>query len=288
MLAYPIMAGRLSFLTLAFPVVLAGALEAQNGSEMILATTTGTYDSGLLDSLVPRFERESGVRVKIIAVGTGAALAMGRRGDADAVLVHAPPRELEYVMRGDLVDGRLIMHNDFVLAGPAGDPAGVSACRDVPCVMRAIARTGPFISRGDGSGTHEMELTLWRLAALPPESARNRVESGQGMGATLEIAAQRSAYVLTDRGTLLAHPAGRQLRIVFEGDPVLLNVYHAYVVNPGKHSRINAAAARAFVAYLVSPETQRAIGRFGRERYGRSLYIPDAGRDSTRLHVTAP
>lgn len=279
---------RLSLVTLVLSVLLAGRIAGQDDPALVLATTTGTYDSGLLDSLVPRFERQSGVKVKIIAVGTGAALAMARRGDADAVLVHAPAREREYVASGDLIEGRLIMHNDFVLAGPPDDPAGINPCRDLPCAMRAIARTGPFISRGDRSGTHEMELTLWQNASLNPDSAKQRVESGQGMGATLEIAAQRRAYTLTDRGTFLAHPAGRQLRIVFEGDPLLLNVYHAYVVNPEKHPKANVAGARAFVAYMAEPETQRAIGRFGRERFGRSLYIPDIGRDSTRLFQAVP
>jgi ABC-type tungstate transport system, permease component len=279
---------RLSLVTLALSLLLAGRIAGQDNPTLVLATTTGTYDSGLLDSLVPRFERESGVKVKIIAVGTGAALTMARRGDADAVLVHAPVREREYVASGDLIEGRLIMHNDFVLAGPPGDPAGVTSCRDLPCAMRAIARTGPFISRGDRSGTHDMELALWLNASLAPDSAKQRVESGQGMGATLEIAAQRSGYTLVDRGTFMAHPAGRQLRIVFEGDPLLLNVYHAYVVNPENHSRANASGARAFVAYLARPQTQRAIGRFGLERYGRSLYVPDVGRDSTRLFEAVP
>ena len=275
---------RLSLLTLLLTVLLAGRATGQDNRSLVLATTTGTYDSGLLDSLLPRFERESGYHVKVIAVGTGAALAMARRGDADAVLVHAPLREMEYVASGDLIEGRLIMHNDFVLVGPAEDPAGVGSCRDLRCAMRAISRTGPFISRGDRSGTHEMELVLWRSAELAPESARDRLESGQGMGATLEIAVQRSAYTLTDRGTFFAHPAGRRLRILFEGDPVLLNVYHAYAVNPARHPRTNVAGARAFVTYLAEPATQQAIGRFGRERFGRSLYIPDVGRDSMRLH----
>jgi tungstate transport system substrate-binding protein len=268
-----------------FPVVPAAA---QDPTSLVLATTTGTYDSGLLDSILPRFERESGVKVKIIAVGTGAALAMARRGDADAVLVHAPQRETEYVQSGDLIEGRLIMHNDFVLAGPKEDPAGVKSCADIICAMTAVGRTGPFISRGDRSGTHEMELVLWRKANFSPDSARNRVETGQGMGATLDIAAQRSAYVLTDRGTYMAHPAGRKLAIVFQGDPILLNVYHAYVVNPARHPRANLKGARAFVAYMADPATQQAIGRFGRERYGRSLYIPDVGRDSMRLHQVTP
>jgi tungstate transport system substrate-binding protein len=278
------MTWRFFLLTLALSVPLAGRAAGQDHGSLVLATTTGTYDSGLLDTLLPRFEQSSGIKVKIIAVGTGAALAMARRGDADAVLVHAPDREREYVASGDLIEGRLIMHNDFVLVGPARDPAAVGACGDLVCAMKAIARAGPFISRGDRSGTHEMELMLWRRASITPDSAKDRAESGQGMGATLDIAVQRSAYTLTDRGTLMAHPAGRQLAVVFEGDPLLLNVYHAYVVNPGKHPGTNLAAARAWVAFMADPMTQEAIGRFGRERYGRPLYIPDVGRDTVRLH----
>jgi tungstate transport system substrate-binding protein len=274
---------RLFSLTLASGLLLSGAARSQEDSTIILATTTSTYDSGLLDSLVPLFEQARKIRVKIIAVGSGAALAMAARGDADAVLVHAPARELEYVRSGDLIEGRLVMHNDFVLAGPAKDPAGVLSCRDVACAMRAIARNGAFVSRGDRSGTHEMELALWRKAGITADSVSTRVETGQGMGATLDVAGQRNAYTLTDRGTLLAHPAGRSLRVVFEGDPQLLNVYHVYLVNPGRHGRVNATAARAFVAFMASDPAQRAIGEFGRSRFGRPLFVPDASRDSTRL-----
>lgn len=277
---------RLLSLTLGLGLLLAHPAPGQDSTSLILATTTGTYDSGLLDSLLPLFERRSGLRVKVIAVGTGAALMMARRGDADVILVHAPEREREYQRRGDIIEGRLVMHNDFVLAGPAGDPASVSACPDLACAMRAIAARGQFVSRGDRSGTHEMELALWRLVGIQPDAVERRVESGQGMGATLEITRQRAAYTLVDRGTLLAHPAGQRLRIVFEGDPALLNIYHVYAVNPERHPGINLAGARAFIAFMVAESTQQAIARFGRERFARSLYIPDAGRDSTRLQET--
>ena len=275
---------RFPLLTLGSVFLLAASARAQESAEIILATTTSTYDSGLLDSIVPLFERESSVRVKVIAVGTGAALAMARRGNADLVLVHSPEREQEYVRSGDLIEGRLVMHNDFVLAGPMDDPAGVRSCHDLVCAMQAIARNGIFVSRGDRSGTHDMELSLWRRAGFAADSVKNRVETGQGMGATLHVAGQRRGYTLSDRGTLLAHPAGRVLRVVFEGDPALLNVYHVYVVNPARHPAIESRGARAFAAFLVAESAQRAIGEFGRERYGRSLFTPDAGRDSTRLH----
>ena len=278
------MTNRLSSLTLGIGLLLAAPASAQDRPPLVLATTTGTYDSGLLDSLLPRFEQESGFRVKIIAVGTGAALAMAARGDADALLVHAPERELEFVRSGDIIEGRLIMHNDFVLTGPPDDPASVSSCRELACAMKALAGAGRFISRGDRSGTHEMELRLWRLAGIAVDSVKGRVETGQGMGATLDIASQRKAYTLTDRGTFMAHRSGQSMRIVFEGDPVLLNVYHAYAVNPARHPKTNLAGARAFVSFMASPSTQQAIGQFGRSRFGRSLYIPDVGRDTTRLH----
>ncbi|MEO8200212.1 MAG: substrate-binding domain-containing protein [Gemmatimonadota bacterium] len=262
-------------------------LMAQARAEVILATTTSTNDSGLLDSLIPAFEKSSGVRVKIIAVGTGAALEMARRGDADAVLVHAPALERDYTRSGDLVEGRLIMHNDFVLVGPPHDPAGVARCKDLACAMGAMARDQVFISRGDKSGTHQMEMALWRLAGIPPDSVRGRVETGQGMGATLDVAEQRLGYTLTDRGTFLAHRTRATLAILFEGDPRLLNVYHAYVVNPLTHPATHTESARALVEFLASPAGQATIDRFGRARFGRPLFIPDVGRDTMALMVPA-
>jgi tungstate transport system substrate-binding protein len=256
---------------------------------IILATTTSTFDSGLLDSLVSPFEGATGIAVKIIAVGTGAALEMARRGDADAVLVHAPLLEQRYVSSGDLAAGRLVMHNDFVFVGPGDDPAGVKACQDILCAVRALAKSGAFVSRGDRSGTHQMELSLWARAGIIPDSIPGRVESGQGMGATLDIADQRHGYTLTDRGTFLAHHTNRSLVIVFEGDPTLLNIYHAYIVNPDKHAGTRASEARRFVEYLVSPGGQKMIAQFGVSRFGQSLFIPDATRDSTTLYPgTAP
>jgi tungstate transport system substrate-binding protein len=263
-------------------------ISAQQKPSIILATTTSTYDSGLLDSLVPAFEEASGIRVKIIAVGTGAALDMARRGDADAVLVHAPPLERQFVASGDLADGHLVMHNDFVIVGPVSDPGGVTSWREILCAMRAMARSSGFVSRGDRSGTHLMELALWRKAGVTPDSMTDRVETGQGMGATLDIAEQRQAYTLSDRGTFLAHRSNMTLRILFEGDPSLLNIYHVYIVNPGQHPAVKAEEARRFVAYLVSPAGQDVIRRFGVARFGQSLFVPDAARDSTTLIPAVP
>ena len=248
---------------------------AQARPSIILATTTSTQDSGLLDVLVPRFEREQEIDVKVIAVGTGAALRMATTGNADAVLVHAPESERRYVESGDLVDGRLIMHNDFVIVGPPGDTA-VRKAGAIGDVMRAIAERGAFISRGDESGTHTKELELWARAGINLKSLERREETGQGMGATLSVADQKRAYALTDRATYLALRKRLQLVIVFEGDPILRNLYHAYAVNNVKHPGAKAAQARAFIAFLVSPAIQRAIADFRREEFGQSLFIPDA------------
>jgi tungstate transport system substrate-binding protein len=249
---------------------------AQRRPSIILATTTSTQDSGLLDVLVPRFERERGIDVKVIAVGTGAALRMAASGDADAVLVHAPSAERRYVDSGDLVEGRRIMHNDFVILGPPADPAGVRATQTIADAMRAIARRGVFVSRGDESGTHTQELALWAAAAVDPASLTRREETGQGMGATLNVADQKRAYTLADRGTYLSLKGRLELVILFQGDATLRNVYHVYVVNPAKHPKVQAREARRFVEFLVSAPVQQSIGAYKREVYGEPLFFPDA------------
>jgi tungstate transport system substrate-binding protein len=253
----------------------------QRGGELTLATTTSTQDTGLLDSLLPMFRRETGIAVKPIAVGTGAALEMARRGDADAVLVHAPEAEAAYVQSGDLIGGRLIMHNDFLIVGPAADPAKAGSQASLPEAMRAIAAGGSFISRGDGSGTEKKELALWKAAGVSPGSLPKREETGQGMGATLLVADARQTYTLTDRGTYLAFKDRLSLVPVVEGDPSLRNIYHAYVVNPGKHPTAHRAEAERFVRYLTEPKVQAWIGEFGRAKFGQPLFKPDAGADST-------
>jgi len=250
----------------------------QKCGEIILATTTSTQDTGLLDSLLPMFQRETCITVKPIAVGTGAALEMARRGDADAVLVHAPEAEKAYVESGDLIDGRLIMHNDFLIIGPASDPAHVRDQKDAATAMKAIAAGGSFVSRGDGSGTEKKELALWKAAGVAPASLPRREETGQGMGATLLIAEARQTYTLTDRGTYLAFKDRLSLVPLVEGDPVLRNIYHAYVVNPGKHPTAHRTEASRFVRFLTDPRTQQWIGEFGRAKFGEPLFVPDADR----------
>ena len=251
-------------------------VEAQPGRSFILATTTSTQDSGLLDVLVPRFTRESGIEVKVIAVGTGAALRMASRGDADAVLVHAPAAERPFVEAGDLIDGRGVMHNDFVIVGPKTDVAGIRSLKSVKEVMRALAARGAFISRGDDSGTHSQELVLWAAAGVDPRSLTRREETGQGMGATLNIADQRRAYTLSDRGTFVSLRQRLDLAVLFQGDVSLRNVYHVYAVNPAKHPRVRHEAARAFINFLVSRPIQQAIAAFRRDVHGESLFFPDA------------
>jgi len=267
-------------LTLVTSLVLAATVHARAGrpaqSAIILATTTSTQDSGLLDVLVPRFEKERGIAIKVIAVGSGAALRMAARGDADVILVHAPAAERRYVEAGDLVDGRAVMHNDFVITGPGDDPAGIRALTSVNDVMRALATRGAFVSRGDDSGTHSQELALWAAARIDPRSIQRREETGQGMGATLSIADQRRAYTLTDRGTYLSLRRRLKLAILFQGDASLRNLYHVYAVNPAKNPRIQGDAARTFIDFLVSPPIQQAIADFKRAEYGESLFFPDA------------
>lgn len=252
----------------------AGARESR---VVILATTTSIQDSGLLDVLLPRLERCTGYTVKTLAVGTGQALALGDRGEADVVLVHAPDLERRYLARGTLVRRRRVMHNDFVLLGPPEDPAGVGGLRGaVEAFGRLAARGAPFVSRGDGSGTHEREQALWRAAGARPGGGAY-LESGQGMGTTLILASEKRAYTLADRASYLALRAQLRLAVLVEGDPALLNVYHVLEVDPARRPRVNGAGGRALADFLVSAEAQTLIGSFGVERYGRPLFVPAAG-----------
>jgi tungstate transport system substrate-binding protein len=268
---------RLGGLLLGIGLLHGPSAQAQ-ARDMVLATTTSIQDSGLLDSLLPIFRAGSGIEVKVIAVGSGAALAMARTGDADAVLVHAPEAERPFVESGDLVEGRRIMHNDFLIVGPADDPAGAGGVRDLAAAMRSIAAAGHFISRGDGSGTEKKELELWKSAGVEPAKVHRREETGQGMGATLLVASERRGYTLTDRGTYLALRGSLDLIPLVEGYPTLLNVYHAYVVNPSKHRKVKPGEARAFVEFLASESAQTMIGSFGESRFGQPLFFPDGGK----------
>jgi tungstate transport system substrate-binding protein len=252
--------------------------------EVILATTTSTQDSGLLDVVEPLFEDETGYNLKIIAVGTGAALAMGERGDADVMLVHAPSSELPLVESGVAINRQLVMHNDFVIVGPESDPAGIEGMTSAADAFAAIYDSGAtFISRGDDSGTNKKEIEIWQDAGLDPEGQSWYEQSGQGMGATLQIANQKDAYTLTDRGTYLAQSENLDLVVLVEGDPVLFNVYHVMQVNPDKFDLVNGPGGAAFVDFMVSDEVQAIIRDFGVDKFGQPLFIPDAGKDEAEI-----
>lgn len=242
--------------------------------EVVLATTTSTRDSGLLDSLLPTFVAQTGYQVKVVAVGTGQAIAMARRGDAEVVLVHAPEIERVLVDSGYFVRRRLVMHNDFLFVGPASDPANVRGLSDPVRALRAIATAkAPFVSRGDRSGTHIFEREIWRLAGLtPPAPGGWFVEAGQGMAATLQMADETRAYTISDRGTFLAWQSKLELVPLVEGDTLFYNVYHVMEVPNAD------AGSRALADFFVSPEAQALIGKFGTTRFGRPLFIPDAGK----------
>ena len=244
---------------------------------VILSTTTSTQDSGLLDVLVPLFERQTGYAVKTIAVGTGQALVLAARGEADVVLAHAPELEKKYVADGKMLNRRIVMYNDFVLIGLADDPAKVKGTKRAADAMKAIAASGArFVSRGDNSGTHLLEKRLWKLAGVDPAGGWY-IEAGQGMGATLGIADDRKAYTLTDRGTFLALQKRVRLPILLEGDRPLLNVYSVMEVNPNNGPRVNAAGGGAFAAFMVSADVQKIIKTFGVDKYGQALFVPLAG-----------
>lgn len=257
--------------------------EAPEHRDLLLATTTSTQDSGLLDELLPLFEQKTGYRVKTIAVGTGEALAMGMRGDADVLLAHAPEQEEEVVAGGFAVNRRRVMYNDFLIAGPEEDPAGIHGQRSGAESVRKIAESGArFVSRGDNSGTHLRELSLWKAAAVEP-AGDWYISTGQGMGATLMIAAEMGAYVLTDRGTYLSMRERIGLVPHVEGDPEFLNVYSVLEVNPERFSKVNAAGAAAFSEFIRSGEAQEIIRGFGVERFGEPLFHPDAGKSEDSL-----
>ena len=254
----------------------AAAAGCSGEDELILATTTSTQDSGLLDELVPAFEKQYDYKVKVIAVGSGQALALGEAGEADVLLVHSPKAEEEFMSAGDGEDRLLVMHNDFVIVGPAGDPAGVKGASSAADALALVAgQDAAFISRGDESGTHSKELSLWEKAGLEPEGSWYQ-ETGQGMGATLGVASEKQGYTLTDRGTYLALRGDLDLEVLYEGDVALNNIYHVIVVNPEKHSEVNAEAARAFAEFMTSAATQDLIREFVVEEYGEPLFVPDA------------
>ncbi len=253
---------------------------------LILATTTSTQDSGLLDALVPAFEKATGYTVKIASVGSGAAMKMGQEGNADVLLVHSPAAEKTFMESQYGTDRRLVMHTDYLIVGPAADPAGVKSATSAVEAFQKIAAAGAlFISRGDDSGTNAKELSLWKSAKVDPKgtSAAWYIETGQGMGATLTVASEKAAYTLTDRATYLANKNTLSLDILYEGDNVLLNVYHVIIVNHDKWPNTNLEGAKAFADYVVSAKGQKLIQDFGVDKYGKALFIPDAEKTDADL-----
>ncbi|MCU0290507.1 MAG: substrate-binding domain-containing protein [Thermoanaerobaculaceae bacterium] len=250
---------------------------------VILATTTSTQDTGLLDALVPAFEKaHPEIRVKAIAVGTGEALAMGRRGDADVLVVHARAAEDAFMAESHGLLRYNLMHNDFVLAGPPSDPAGVRGRGILDALKEIAVARATFVTRGDGSGTHTRELALWKQAGVGVPTGSWYLEAGQGMGATARIASEKQAYTLMDRGSFLALQATLALTVVSEGGEELLNRYGVIVVSPRTHPGVRAAQGRTLADWLVSAEGQKLIGEFGVTRFGRALFVPDAPHAGAR------
>ena len=257
-------------------LLLATALPGYAQPTLILSTTTSTQDSGLLDDLLPRFEAKTGVKVKTIAVGSGEALAMGRRGDADVLLVHSKTAEDEFMAQGFGSLRLDVMHNDFIVVGPASDPAGVKGLPATDALKKIAEKGAPFVSRDDRSGTNARELELWKKAGIAPSGKSWYVATGQGMGETARIASEKNAYTLADRGTFLALRKSLALEILVEGSKELWNSYRVIVVNPEKHPKTHEKEARTFAEWLVAPATQKVIGEFGREKFGQPLFVPDA------------
>ena len=264
---------------------IAGAVlvEAQQKT-IILATTTSTQDSGLLDGLIPVFEKKTDYFVKTVAVGSGQAMAMGQKGEADVLLVHSPEAEKKFVAEGYGINRRLIMHNDYIIVGPAEDAAKIKGTKSSAESLKKIASTRSlFLSRGDNSGTHSKEKAIWRSAGINPEGEKWYQQTGLGMGQTLNVAAEKKGYTLADQGTYLALKKNLGLDILVEGDAVLLNIYHVIEVNPAKWPKVNVPGGKAFADFMVSKETQEVIKTFGVEKFGSPLFFPDADKKEDEL-----
>lgn len=255
-----------------------GGTDAADAVRLRLASTTSTHNSGLFDHLLPLFEKRTGIKVDVVAVGTGAAIEIGRRGDADVVFVHAKEQELKAVEEGFFVNRHDVMYNDFVIVGPPSDPAKVKSTGSAADALKAVAGSGvSFVSRGDKSGTHTKELLLWKKAGIDPAVQTWYLEVGQGMEKTQRIADEKRAYTLTDRGTWLATKDKDRLdlTIVLEGDPALFNQYGVMAVNPQKHKHVHYREAMQFVDWTISKDGQAAVASF-KDRNGNPLFIPNA------------
>jgi tungstate transport system substrate-binding protein len=274
---------RITALVATLAILFWGTAALAASKTVILATTTSTQDSGLLDVLVPMFEKVSGLQVKTISVGSGQAMKMGEKGEADVLLVHSPDAEKKFMAEGYGLTRRLVMHNDFIILGPAADPAKVKGAKTVEA-MKRIAQTGAlFASRGDNSGTHAKEKGLWKAAGVNPEGQKWYQQTGLGMGQTLNVAAEKKAYILTDRATYLSLKKGLGLDILVEGDGKLLNVYHVIELNTAKWPKVNGQGGKAFADFMVAKKTQETIGHFGVDKFGATLFFPDAGKKPESL-----
>lgn len=279
------MIGRMTLGILAL-IVLVGIPAVPQGQPrtVILATTTSTQDSGLLDVLVPIFEKKTGYFVKTIAVGSGQAMALGKRGEADVLLTHFPSAEKRFVAEGYGINRRIVMHNDFVVVGPKEDSVKIRGIRKADESFKKIASMHAlFLSRGDHSGTHDKEKAIWKAAGLNPERERWYQQTGLGMGQTLNIAAEKKGYTLADRGTYLSLKKNLKLDTLVEGDRILLNIYHVIEVNPAKWPKVNGFGAKALADFLVSREAQEVIRTFGLDKFGLPLFFPDAGKKEEEL-----
>lgn len=267
-------------ITSAFILLCASAapLAAKDGEGVRIrcASTTSTQNSGLFDHILPLFEKKTSIKVDVVAVGTGAAIEIGKRGDADVVLVHAKEQELKALAEGFFVNRHDLMYNDFVIIGPPADPAKVQGTKPAAGAFRKIAgATQPFVSRGDKSGTHTKELALWKTAGIDPSGQSWYLEVGQGMEKTQRIADEKRAYTLTDRGTWLATKEELDMVVLLEGDPSLFNQYGVMAVNPEKHKHVKFRQALKFVDWLVSNEGQDAIASY-KDKLGNRLFTPNA------------
>jgi tungstate transport system substrate-binding protein len=255
------------------------AQAAPKQKNIILATTTSTQDTGLLDVLIPIFEKQTGYFVKTIAVGSGQAMAMGQKGEADVLLVHSPDAEKKFIAEGYGINRRLVMHNDFVMVGSGADEAKIKNAKAAAAALKLISSAEVlFVSRGDNSGTHSQEKKLWKAAGINPEGQKWYQQTGLGMGQTLNVAAEKKGYTLADRGTYLAMKKNLGMDILLEGDAALLNIYHVMEINIAKWPKVNAAGAKAFADFMVSEQTQSIIRSFGVDKYGSALFFPDAGK----------
>ncbi len=268
---------KLFVLILSFVIIGSAAL-ASTETRIRMASTTSTQNSGLFDYLLPVFEKKTGIKIDVVAVGTGAAIEIGKRGDADVVFVHAKEQELKAVEEGYFVNRHDVMYNDFVIIGPTNDPAKIKGMKSTLDAFKKIAESGSsFVSRGDKSGTHTKELSIWKKAGIGPAGLKWYLDAGQGMEKTQRIADEKRAYTLTDRGTWLATKDKDKLdlAILLEGDPVLFNQYGVMAVNPEKNKGVKYNEAMQFVNWIISKEGQEAVAAY-KDKNGNALFIPNA------------